>query len=855
MNFDLKIKRILGPNWIPCTVLILAILVGMVSEFLPLQYLEYKAYDLMASQRKRQDTSPVVIVAVDDESVSNIGSWPWPRSYVADVVRRLSGYGANTLGIHILYAGKELNLGLQEIQGLRETLVGTEPPLAKKKALKKIDEMLARTENKLNHDARLTSAVRSAVNVVLPILFTLGQPDGNDPAKASAWLKMNSLKSKKRVSKPKRRPLNFLNTQDVFKHQAVAARKVITPFRQLSTKAGALGHINIVPDQDGVVRKVPLLIDYDGRRFPSFPLQVAAKKVGATMRDIKLGDVGNGLFGIRLKGLDIPTDRHYQMLIDYNGHRPDSNSRFSFSDVLDGKVPPNAFRGKIVLLGITANGLAPRYRTPVNQAMPSVDIAASAVENILNRKHFVRPAWAGTLEILVVLYFGLFLLVVIPRVTPQVGALMLGIFLISWLGVASVLFMAHGYWLKVFAPVVLSVVGYAVVRYRTPFGKRQDESAELNKALGLSFQSQGMLDMAFEKFLKCPIQHKSAKELLYNLGLDFERKRMFNKALAVYEHIMKEGDFKDIAERIKRFKSLEDSLVLGANSAKHEETLILEDLATNPTLGRYEILKELGQGAMGTVYLGKDPKINREVAIKTLRYREVDPDQLEQVKKRFFREAEAAGKLSHPNIATIFDVGEDYDMAYMAMELIKGENLTGCCRQGKLLSVTRALSLVSQVAEALGYAHSHGVVHRDIKPANIMLLKNDHIKVADFGIARVIASSKSSTQTGLVLGTPSYMSPEQVAGKKVDGRSDLFSLGVVLYELLAGDKPFKGDNIGALMYAISKASCTPLAEVAPDVPACCVNIVDKLLAKGVTRRFKTADDLVKQIQLCLEKLD
>jgi serine/threonine-protein kinase len=355
--------------------------------------------------------------------------------------------------------------------------------------------------------------------------------------------------------------------------------------------------------------------------------------------------------------------------------------------------------------------------------------------------------------------------------------------------------------------------------------------------------------------LKCPVRDKSVKELLYNLGLDFEQKRMFNKALAVYEHILKAGNFKDMQQRIKKLKTISDTIVLAPGSASQDETLILENVTTKPTLGRYEILKELGQGASGTVYLGRDPKINREVAVKTVKYGEVDADQLEEVKKRFFREAEAAGKLSHPNIATIYDVGEDYDMAYIAMELIRGENLTRYCRKGKLLPVKRALTVVSQVAKALGYAHSRGVVHRDIKPANIMLLKNDHVKVTDFGIARVAASSKTSTQTGYVLGTPSYMSPEQVAGKKVGGRSDLFSLGVVFYELLSSEKPFKGDSIAALMYAITKASYTPLRKVAPDIPSCCVKIVDKLLAKGVTKRFKTADEVARQIQLCLEKLD
>jgi serine/threonine-protein kinase len=360
--------------------------------------------------------------------------------------------------------------------------------------------------------------------------------------------------------------------------------------------------------------------------------------------------------------------------------------------------------------------------------------------------------------------------------------------------------------------------------------------------------------MAFERFLKCPIEDKSVQALLYHLGLDFERKRMFNKALAVYNHILKAGAFKDIKGRIKNLEKIEHTLVLSAGQKKKEAALFLADPTAKPTLGRYEIIKELGHGAMGTVYLGKDPTINREVAIKTLSYADVEPQQLNEIKNQFFREAEAAGKLSHPNIVTIYDVGEEDDMAYIAMELLIGKDLTEFCSKGSLLLPHRILSVGTAVAEALDYAHQQGVVHRDIKPANIILLDNDQIKVADFGIARVMSSS-TRTQTGVIFGTPNYMSPEQVAGKKVDGRSDLFSLGVVLYEMFSAEKPFKGENINALLYAITHNTYKPLSEVAPQTPACCVKIIDRLLRKGVTQRYKSAGQLVKQLTACRQELE
>ena len=303
--------------------------------------------------------------------------------------------------------------------------------------------------------------------------------------------------------------------------------------------------------------------------------------------------------------------------------------------------------------------------------------------------------------------------------------------------------------------------------------------------------------------------------------------------------------YKDIEDRTKKLRAAGETFIFGLGGAKKDATLLVDSAQTKPTLGRYEIAKELGRGAMGTVYLGKDPKINREVAIKTLRYEEIDEDQRAEVKKRFFREAEAAGKLSHTNIVTIYDVGEDYDLAYMAMELLDGTDLTQYCQKESLLPHRDVMKIISSVAQALDYAHGNGVVHRDIKPANIMVLKSGDVKVTDFGIARVMATSK--TQTGVILGTPSYMSPEQIAGQKVDGRSDLFSLGVVFYELLTGERPFQGDSIATLMFNITTSPPVSLKKLAPDVPERLVSILEKLLAKDRDIRYQQGRALVRDL--------
>jgi len=279
-----------------------------------------------------------------------------------------------------------------------------------------------------------------------------------------------------------------------------------------------------------------------------------------------------------------------------------------------------------------------------------------------------------------------------------------------------------------------------------------------------------------------------------------------------------------------------------------EETLILMSTGGQPAvampagpppamLGRYQILNEIGKGAMGVVYRARDPMINREVALKAIPLAdEFEGRDLEEARGRFFREAEMAGRLSHPHIVTIFDAGEHDGTAYIAMELLRGRHLVEHTQPERLLPVAVALDLVGRLADALHFAHQRQVVHRDIKPANVMYDPSGaELKITDFGIARLTDSAR--TRTGVVLGTPSFMSPEQLQGREVTGRSDLFSLAVTLYQLLTAHLPFRADSMPALMLKIVQDPHPRIRAIRPDLPEKLDAFFERALGKDPADRF------------------
>ena len=271
-----------------------------------------------------------------------------------------------------------------------------------------------------------------------------------------------------------------------------------------------------------------------------------------------------------------------------------------------------------------------------------------------------------------------------------------------------------------------------------------------------------------------------------------------------------------------------------------------------PHLGRYVIDSEIGRGAMGVVFKATDSVLQRTVAVKTVNMA-MEKDHADKYEARFYQEARAAGALNHPNIVTVYDAGKAGDMVYMAMEYIQGVELRSLLAEGQPMGVPQALSIAAQVAEGLAYAHQHGVVHRDIKPANVMVVANGPVKITDFGIARMRASA-DLTQTGVMLGSPKYMSPEQVIGKRADHRSDIFSLGVILYEMLTGSAPFNGENVTALMYQIVNFAPPAPSTSNPAVPEMLDFVIAKMLAKTLEERYADAASVANDLRECERSL-
>ena len=629
--------------------------------------------------------------------------------------------------------------------------------------------------------------------------------------------------------------------------------------------AAGVGHLQWGADSDGILRQVPLVLNHDSVGVPALALLAAQRVLHLSAEDISWRGGGPSP-SLLLGSLAVGVDAGAVMRPVFGASLP----RLAAADVVASKVPPAALRDKTVVVGMTAGPQAAVWTVPGGSSLHASDVVAQTLVGLRVARSVTAPNWAHTLAWGAVVAMAL-VVVALPGLRTRV----------AWgvaLGLATLLVAMQWWWLQRALHVVPLLAAAAVVLWgqmlcsvwaalpkRTP-GEVPQGSADAERMMALALHGRGELLQAFERFKLLPTSD-ALKENLYHLGKDFERKKDFALAKKVFKHLVhRDAEYKDARARYRHAKThllaqagispghgAGSSFGEGASSlpASVQETLPRQK--ASGAFAHYELKHELGKGAMGVVYQGRDLRSGRMVAIKTLAlHQEFEGAALVDARERFFKEAEAAGRLEHPNIVTIDGSGEAQGLAYIAMEFVAGTDLTAFTQPPHLLPVAQVLAIGARVAGALDYAHAHHVVHRDVKPANIMWdPATDTVKVMDFGVARITDASK--TRTGIVLGTPSFMSPEQLCGAKVDGRTDLYALGVTLFQLLTGALPLRAQSMPELMHKIVHVPAPDVRTLRPDLPEAVATLVAKALNKRPEDRYQTGAQLAQALTHAMDK--
>ncbi|HZP13403.1 MAG TPA: serine/threonine-protein kinase [Nevskiaceae bacterium] len=872
-------KKLWSRDWLAA--LAFSLVFGLVVTLFSgsMQSMERAVYDLGVRGNDKPPSDRIAVIKIDDESIANIGTWPWPRTLHAQLIDKLHEAGAKAIGYEVFFSEAAPDAGGTALARISEQLEksplvrqvpgeidaleqqlhdnAARPPVTGiyktwhdsvlgsryRQELDVLRAQLKEASGDTSADKAIVGAIKKAGNVYLPMSFALQPAEPGSEQPVPDFLKASAM------------------THVVDRVHAgatpIEASAPQLPIAAVGAVAAGIGHLaQLLDGVDGYVRADALVLKYGDALYPSLALRLASAELEMPIDDVsvRLGE------GVALGGVDVKTDAQEIFLSNFyqdQAGKPAFQTD-SFYDVIAGKIRPDKYKNKIVIVGPTARGVAQAFPTPVSALMPPPVLLANLTSSLLQGDYYSRPAWGTYARLGLCVLVALYLAFALPSLSPLLGAIISAVLLIGFLVGEFVLMVKSQMSIPLATPALLLVTGHGFMMLkRLRLTERlkvtsETESAESNRMLGLAFQTQGQLDMAFDKFKRVQPPDEKVLDALYNLGQDFERKRQFNKAESVYAYIVEhQADFRDAGQKQARAKKLSETVMLGGTSSGANSSLLLaaEAGGEKAKLGRYEIEKELGKGAMGVVYLGKDPRIGRMVAIKTMALsNEFEADELKTVKERFFREAESAGRLQHPNIVAIYDAGEEHDLAYIAMELLKGNDLTKFCKAESLLPVHLVVKFIAQAADALDYAHSNGVVHRDIKPANMMLIPDKGIiKLTDFGIARI--SDASRTRTGLVLGSPSYMSPEQLRGQKVDGRSDLFSLGATLFQLLTGQLPFQAESLATLMMKIVTEKHPDVTKLRQGVPPQVVAVLDKALAKDREQRYQRGSEMARDLRM------
>jgi serine/threonine-protein kinase len=559
------------------------------------------------------------------------------------------------------------------------------------------------------------------------------------------------------------------------------------------------GFISIMPDSDGVLRRSSLWQLNNGLMSPSLPLAVAFESSATSSGGALLGADDAIYFSnfTELPRIAVENLRH-------------DDAR-------------KALRGATVFIDSDPALVSAAAVLPSGQFVTASEITAALLADIENGRTISKPSSFQALEYLIPALLAIVGVLFLPDRNRREIAVMTISVVVALLLIEALLMLGPGIRIDLGRPIFI-FVGVAILSAWLVVDVKKVSGDAFKK--GSDFLTAGRLEPAFAEFRRCN-PSETVASVMYKLSLAFEQQAKPERAEAVLEWM----------------KRTQGTVKAAQHTGK-------KPAGVPQRLGRYVIERRVGRGAMGAVYLAKDPRINRPVALKAIPIeKEFEDEELKEARLRFYREAESAGRLTHPNIITVFDAGEDKGLAYIAMEYVPGIPLRDFTDPNRLLAPKRALELAAATAEGLDYAHNQGVIHRDIKPANLLYNPKDGtIKISDFGVARMTDNNK--TKTGIVLGTPMYMSPEQLGAEDLTGLSDLFSLGVTLYELLVGEVPFKASNIAVLMTKITTEEPAPIASRRAGIPPSVDAVLAKALAKRPQDRFSCGAEMAIALRNC-----
>jgi serine/threonine-protein kinase len=758
-----------------------------------LERLATQMQDGMFKLRGRVEAHPadVIVVGIDDRSIDDINKWPWPRDLLAGLVFGISRGSPKVIGLDVFLP-------------------------------EQVDEDTSGRTDILAHELAM------AGNVVLPIYFNYSDV-GIAPQPAPSPILSSAIGGEQNLQK------------GVF--SVACARQIFVPDSNLVGAAHSFGHINIDYDEDGLMRGEPLLVNYDGYLYTSLGLQLASMYLTGRPAQIEL----RGENRLRVDKIDVPTLRGQRMLLNYRGPNL-IFERVSAMEILTGRFDPAVFKDKVVLIGLTSTESKTWIDIPAFGKINEVERIATVTENIIHRNFLSRFSPLGSLLILVVI--GIFCALVLPNVSLTYRFVILTVFLFVVFNLSYFLFSSFGIVTKPIYPILELLFFMIAAPAIRPKALRRKETE--GKTLRIIEEAEPDMLATTDGAEKEPswIKHKPSVRMDKLQPVDEETDRIIKEPEG-----LKEEKEKGEAELSKRETALPSEQTVEFSKSPSPSVQSGESPAPTPLagiqsvsqFGRYKIIQTLGRGGMGTVYKGVDPILDRPVALKTIRLDfALSTAEIKELKERLIREAKAAGKLSHPNIVTIYDVGEQEGLYYIAMEYLSGYTLDEFIKKKGELNYRIVAKIIMQTCEAISYAHNHGIVHRDIKPANIMLLDDFHVKVMDFGIARL--DTTSLTQSNVALGTPHYISPEQIEGKVADKRSDIFSLGVVIYEFLTKQKPFQGENISTLMYRILNHNPSAPSSINDKTPLVFDHIVAKSMAKKPEERYQDAEEINKVLR-------